>query len=264
VPKAAEPPAPPLRTWRPMVLWTGGILLALGLVWSAASVGVDVWETCKVMERVGQGADYMTVPPELGTRERAARRLSRYLRLPKHLAPYQTRAACLLENCGEPAVPGILELLDHRDAEVRRVAVLALYRRRDGSLAPAVIPALKDGDKEVRSWAARLLGEVRCEGAVEPLIASLGEGDEGALYSILLALGRIGDRRAAGPLIGVLGHRNWVARKTAAWALGEIGDSRASQPLQRLLTDEDADVRNSAERSLEKIKAAQQKDKQEG
>jgi hypothetical protein len=39
MPEATDQPAPPLRTWRPMVGWTLGILAALGLawvVWSAA------------------------------------------------------------------------------------------------------------------------------------------------------------------------------------------------------------------------------------
>lgn len=37
----AEPPAPPRRTWLPMVLWTAGILLALGAIWCAVVLGAD-------------------------------------------------------------------------------------------------------------------------------------------------------------------------------------------------------------------------------
>ena len=32
MPDATDQPAPPLRTWRPMALWTAGILLTLGTV----------------------------------------------------------------------------------------------------------------------------------------------------------------------------------------------------------------------------------------
>lgn len=38
MPDVAEQPAKPLRTWRPMAVWTAGILLALGLVWFVASI----------------------------------------------------------------------------------------------------------------------------------------------------------------------------------------------------------------------------------
>jgi hypothetical protein len=38
MPEVTDQPAKPLRTWRPMVLWTAGILLALGSAWFATAV----------------------------------------------------------------------------------------------------------------------------------------------------------------------------------------------------------------------------------
>ncbi len=43
MPEVADPSAGRLRTWRPTVLWTAGILLALGLAWFIGAVAVPAW-----------------------------------------------------------------------------------------------------------------------------------------------------------------------------------------------------------------------------
>jgi HEAT repeat protein len=44
-----------------------------------------------------------------------------------------------------------------------------------------------------------------------------------------------------------------IVRKTAAWALGTIADERAIAGLTQILTDEDAEVRDAAQKALDLI-----------
>ena len=52
MPDVAEQPAKPIRTWRPMVLWIAGILLALGLAWFVGAVVVPVYQTHAVVHKL--------------------------------------------------------------------------------------------------------------------------------------------------------------------------------------------------------------------
>jgi hypothetical protein len=49
VTEPADQPAKPLRTWRPMILWTAAILLALGLAWFVAAVRREAERALKEM-----------------------------------------------------------------------------------------------------------------------------------------------------------------------------------------------------------------------
>jgi hypothetical protein len=49
------PDAKPLRTWRPMVFWTAGILLALGLVCFGTAVVVPTVRTHRVLRELDFG-----------------------------------------------------------------------------------------------------------------------------------------------------------------------------------------------------------------
>jgi len=50
-PQASATKAP--RTWRPMVGWTLGMLVVLGLAWFVGAVVVPVWKTRAVVVRCG-------------------------------------------------------------------------------------------------------------------------------------------------------------------------------------------------------------------
>ena len=98
------------------------------------------------------------------------------------------------------------------------------------------------------------------------------------------SLGKLGDLRAVEPLINALKsringsvpvqHGDWensvihvlsirfsasegykkMVRKTAAWALGNIADERAVAGLTEALSDEDGEVRDTAQKALDSIK----------
>jgi HEAT repeat protein len=55
------------------------------------------------------------------------------------------------------------------------------------------------------------------------------------------------------PLLPLLKDKKKIVRKTAAWALGTIADERAIAGLTETLTDEDAEVRDAAQKALDSI-----------
>jgi HEAT repeat protein len=56
------------------------------------------------------------------------------------------------------------------------------------------------------------------------------------------------------PLLPLLKDKKKIVRKTAAWALGTIADERAIAELTQILNDEDAEVRDAAQKALGAIK----------
>jgi HEAT repeat protein len=55
------------------------------------------------------------------------------------------------------------------------------------------------------------------------------------------------------PLLPLLKDKKKIVRKTVAWALGTIADERATEGLSPMLTDEDAEVRDAAQKALDSI-----------
>jgi len=111
----------------------------------------------------------------LGGPERAARRLRTYLRMPRWAAPNKVEAVYLLGDCGEEAVPILIEALGDppwarsKSADIvrdipgaREIAADAL--RRIGPAAEEAVPALmrllRDKDWWVRWSATKALGAI--------------------------------------------------------------------------------------------------------
>ena len=112
-----EPAAPPLRTWRPMALWSVGIMLALGLAWFVGAVAVPVWQVRKAVGQYWSHTRWVgkVWPPypaweentikSLGGLDEAVRKLALYGRFPRWVAPYQEEEGvpALLKYCEEKA-----------------------------------------------------------------------------------------------------------------------------------------------------------------
>jgi len=138
----ADQPAPPVRTWRPMALWTAALLLVLGLIWFVAAVAVPVWQTRKVVDdycRKTFGNTQPGTPPApgyyemqvievLGGRAQSARRIDLYLRLPAKSPAHVHSAVYLLGWCGRNAIPVLERILENRDPSVRIAAAEALKK----------------------------------------------------------------------------------------------------------------------------------------
>jgi len=155
-------PAPPLRTWQPMALWTGALLLALGLAWFIGAVAVPVWGVRAVLV---SASDMKAEPGEnviegLGGSQDAARRLGLYLRLPGFLVPHRRLAAAILGQCGQAATTELLRCVVDKDPEVRLEAVAALGRMRDVCAIKPLMGRLGDSNRLVRAKAAWALGEI--------------------------------------------------------------------------------------------------------
>jgi hypothetical protein len=114
---AAEPPTN-VHWLRGMILGTVGILLAAALVWFVA-VAVPVWQARSVLAHFS--GDSAPGIERLGGREAAARKVIRYLSLPKNWIPpeHRRKAPDFLLACGKPAIPGMILLLKDEDKGVR-------------------------------------------------------------------------------------------------------------------------------------------------
>lgn len=145
------------------------VALCLASLWAGLFIG-EIQETHRIIRKVlfirliGRRA---MLPDDairrLGGRERAARRLSTYLRLPAWVAPCKRTAVSLLGYCGAPAVPALLRVLRREDPELHLAAILGL--RRIGPAAKDAVPALKsalrDNNEAVRKAAAAALKSIR-------------------------------------------------------------------------------------------------------
>jgi HEAT repeat protein len=202
--------AVPLRTWRPMVLWSAGVLLVLGLAWFLMAVVVPVCRVHAAAERIANLREAPFVDSlqqlaleaeevqKLGGSERAARRIVLYLRLTRGSTRRHPEAVWMLRQCNPAAT-------DH------------------------LIGLLRDSDSKVRCIAAECLGDSRAREAVKPLMALVHDADEGVRHATVKALGQIGDSEAVPALEAALKDESWLIGQTAAEALKMI---RGGETLQ--------------------------------
>ena len=82
--------------------------------------------------------------------------------------PDQELASEALARIGPPAVPSLVQALNHRDPQVRREATRVLMRMGPDakSAAPELTQLLDDEDELVRKYAAKALGNIGPEAAV--------------------------------------------------------------------------------------------------
>jgi hypothetical protein len=268
MPEPSDQPAKPLRTWRPMVLWTAGLLLVLGLVWFvAAAVVAPVWEVRNWVGCAELSPDETVA--ELGGPEHAARKLAMYMRMPKGLAPdrkgaSKLLAACLKSGASSAAAPLCRALADP-DPKVRADTAWALGDINAAAVGtlPALINSLADGNDWVRHAAARALGRIGTEAwpAVPALARALRDSAWHVRFRAAVALMCIGPAAApATPeLAKALGDPEAAVRQWAAKALEAIEPAAAAAlpELTKALSDKDGDVRSAAARALKGIKGAE-------
>ena len=242
--------ADPLRTWRPMVLWSAGIVLALGVAWFVGGVVVPIFQTRNtVLEYFDRGLNAEAAVERLGGPERAAARLRFYQRLPGAIAPFKASAASLLVWGTMSRGEAVAALHDPSD-DVRHAAISMLGKTAtpaDREFIPQLLEALADRDPTVRSGAARALGGIgpvaHC--AVPELIRLLADADpySFASSSAANALGRIGlEVRITVPaLIKALQDPSPQVRGRAAEALGQIGPAAQAARPALVTAGQDAD-----------------------
>jgi HEAT repeat protein len=271
-----------------MILCTGGILLALALMWTGWTIGtvaVPAWQARAALERFrGHPSEAGPEIERLGGPEAAARKVVVYLRLPKSRVPlkHRNKALDFLLACGKPAMPGMILLLKDPDEGIRIGAVELmtdeLGEHMDESCVEPLIAALWDrcydvryraayglgrlGDRravepliaalpdpELCRYAAEGLGRLAGRGAVEPLLATLGAGEDRAICEALADIARR-DAAATEPLVAALEGPVAERRSAAAVALGKAGDRRAEPRLLAMFRENDPAWSGSAAEAL--------------
>ncbi len=166
-----EPPAEEKRSKRIYVYW--GVAFALLL-----AVGLFSWFVVRPVLEVRRWLPGAQVPDssaaldeidKLGGPERAAAKLSLYLRVAARSSEEKWVICHHLGFCGRRATPTLVRALRDEDARVGDTA----------------------------AWALRYAGDPR---AVQPLIAALRDESDNVRNAAAESLGWLGDRRAIGPL----------------------------------------------------------------
>jgi HEAT repeat protein len=246
MPEPTEQPTKPLRTWRPMVLWTGGILLALGLIWFVTAMAVQVWqvraalEVCPMRDVVWglyvEDEDQARALKQLGGTDLALSKLRVYLAMPERLAPQRAKAARLCGSCGKHALPLLVRSLADRDWQVRVAAVSGL--RSMGRVAEpairALVRALGDELGNVIGPAEDALIELGPL-AVPALTAAADQSAFEGRYFAIVTLGRIGPKAASSVpvLLRALNEDDEYAY-VAAGALFDIGPAAGKEAASAL------------------------------
>lgn len=165
------------------------------------------------------------------------------------------RVAC--EALGQIADPEFAEALiwqfQHPVAAVRSAAQRALGRFPPESVYEKLVGLLEDPLDDVRAMAAGTLGDLRDQRAVEPLKQLLIDSSNQVKQAAVFALATLEERKVGSLPLLLLGNDDPVLRRSAAQVLGTLRDRRAVEPLMYLLGDADYWVRFHAARALGEI-----------
>jgi HEAT repeat protein len=135
--------------------------------------------------------------------------------------PRSVTGAALLE-IGAPAVPDLLELLDHDDPRFRVYAVDLVGLVGSAADADSLPARLRDPSSEVRATAAAALGRLGAGAGRDALIDLLEDRVPFVRAAAATALGQIGGRSATAALLKVARHDEFDPASEAARALARI------------------------------------------
>jgi HEAT repeat protein len=169
-------------------------------------------------------------------------------------SPVPGKAAEALVKIGPPAVPSLVQALQNRDNNVRRIAADTLGQIGVAQAVPGLIQALQDSDKLVCISAAKALGQIEGDAQALPnLIEALQDMGWLVRFGAVEALGQIEVLQAIPHLLRTLQDENPYVRRRTVEVLGQIGDPQAIPGLIQALQDRHIDVRCSAAEALGQI-----------
>ncbi|NLI77588.1 MAG: tetratricopeptide repeat protein [Candidatus Riflebacteria bacterium] len=158
-----------------------------------------------------------------------------------------------LEAFGPTARKAVVALLESKNHEIRRQALLAMGRIGQPGDVEIVIPHLKDEHWPARIAAAETLGVLGDAAAVEPLMDALDDDDEDLALAATRSLGALGDHRAVPALLSAMGREYWTLKLTVVGILGRMRVQRAVPDLLRLLDEETIDLKVPVIKALGEI-----------
>lgn len=139
---------------------------------------------------------------------------------------------------GPEVIETLIEVLrdHHRDSALLNSALTALAKTRSNVL-DAIVPLLEHREADVRTYAALALGLTGDSRGVPALIGRLTDSDTNVRFHAIEALGRIGDRDAADPIATIAESRDFFLAFAALDALAAIGEPAVTTRLLNLLDD---------------------------
>lgn len=165
-------------------------------------------------------------------------------------------AAGALGLIGPPAreaIPALTAMLQTPQAAAA-IRPLSCFGSAAQPAVPHLIPLLQHADADVRWNAARTLGKIRAVEALGPLLAALQDEHPAVREHAAEALGDLGPpaKDAIPALITALADEHPRVRRDAARSLGQLGPAARSAlgALKELAQDPDPEVRAAAARSV--------------
>jgi HEAT repeat protein len=137
-----------------------------------------------------------------------------------------------LERQGPYAVPHLIAMLRHGDAELALFALQSISRIGDAGAGRAILPLLEHPDPNVAQAAIEAAGKLRVGEAV-PALCGLLQRDLWLQLAAIAALGDIGHPDAVGPLLAFV--PDSVLAEPAVQALRRIAAPESLEPLLSLL-----------------------------
>ena len=153
-------------------------------------------------------------------------------------------------------VDGLIEALNHDDAQIRRSVVLALKSLSDARAVLPLCDMLKDSDKEVRWQTLLALEALGDERAVAPLIehVEMAEDERESIHAAIF-LGAFGKPEAMDVVVPFLYRPDTI--NDIANVLGELRNREAIEPLTEFLHDGSARVRFEVSVALGRLRAVE-------
>jgi hypothetical protein len=178
--------------------------------------------------------------------------------LTHELEQNRLHAAYTLAECGEAALPHLLEALQHERDEVRREACYGLGALGAAAVEP-LVSQLGHGNERVRGYAVYALGDIR-HGSPSVAARLAGLSDDPSPFvrqNLADALGQIklAADSAVPALVGMMTDEDEQVRSRSAYALARFGDEAqvAIPQLADACYDENRYVQGQAAIALEQI-----------
>ncbi|MHB0938489.1 MAG: HEAT repeat domain-containing protein [Armatimonadota bacterium] len=159
-----------------------------------------------------------------------------------------------------PLLGYLHQRLYRHNPKLLSVTITAMGKLKERRAVPLLLQSLQDVNIMVAVASAKALGEIDDPKSADALLAALARGTLGRGYpdtelrqAAAEALGRMKHDAVRTRLRTALKADNWRLRAGAALAMGGMGEAWAQQPLKAALKDSQPQVREAAEKALEKL-----------